>query len=117
MSDPAAPSHAGNLADRLEKLEMDNTASPTSQPATPSSGVGRSVVDNGTNIGSTMGRKPSVGNNAVPFAMEKKTSAPSSRRGSRRGSGVFTTTSGSTAVFHTRTHVSAAHASPGRLDH
>jgi hexokinase len=110
MSNPTAPithPNAGTLTERLAKLNTDETISPnSSQPSTPSIGVGRSVVDNGTNLGSASGRKPSVGSQAVPFAMEKRTSAPSSRRGSRRGSGVFTTTSGGSAIYHTRTHVS-----------
>ena len=106
MPNPAAPAAdipvLGAIADKLEKLTTSPSASRSpSQPPTPG---GSAVVDNGTNIGSTMGRKASAG----AQVLEKKTnvSQPPSRRGSRRGSGVFTTPSGTTAVYHTRTNVS-----------
>ncbi|KAK1920871.1 putative hexokinase [Papiliotrema laurentii] len=75
-----------------------------SQPSTPSGG-NAGVLDNGTNLGSALGRKPSVGHRDS-LSMEQRTSSsqPGSRRGSRRGSGVFTTPSGTQVVYHTRTH-------------
>jgi hypothetical protein len=109
MPNPDAPTSdipvLGAIADKLEKLSTSSPSisHPSSQPSTPG---GSAVIDNGTNLGSTMGRKPSSGSQAAPFAMERRGSQPPSRRGSRRGSGVFTTPSGTTAVYHTRTNVS-----------
>lgn len=103
----------GTLAERVAALQASSPGpqSPThrssfthgARTASPASGA---VLDNGTNIGSTAGRKPSISNPAQLFNMERRTSTGGSRRMSRRGSGAITTPSGNQAVFHSRTEVS-----------
>ena len=113
MADPAAaPSPTPNPGSLAERLEQIHTSSPTpmsrtpSVPGTPTS-VAAGVLDNGTNIGSVMGRKASIGaGNKQSFSMERRSSQSGSGRVSRRGSGMVITPSGTSAVYHTRTHVS-----------
>lgn len=105
------PPTLGNIVDGVARMSTSPSVSrSSSQPGTPG---GSAVVDNGTNLGSTMGRKASIPSQQKPFSMERRTSQPSSRRGSRRGSGVFTTPSGTQAVYHTRTHVSGMRGQEG----
>ncbi|KAK6907039.1 hypothetical protein I203_101028 [Kwoniella mangroviensis CBS 8507] len=104
-----------NLASRLAGLNtsesVTNGRSP-SAPGSPSSETPRrgSVLDNGTNLGSALGRKSSVGGGAKPgFAMtnsetERRGSAGSAGRISRRGSNIVMTPGGAQAVYHTRTN-------------
>nr|XP_018264311.1 hexokinase [Kwoniella dejecticola CBS 10117]OBR86469.1 hexokinase [Kwoniella dejecticola CBS 10117] len=104
---------AESLVNKLNGLNTSDSA-PTGQspsaPASPTSGTPRhgSVLDNGTNIGSALGRKPSVGGTRPSFAMssnemERRGSAGSTGRISRRGSNIVMTPSGAQAVYHTRT--------------
>ncbi|ORX36465.1 hexokinase-domain-containing protein [Kockovaella imperatae] len=79
----------------------------SSGTGTPSGAGGGAVMDNGTNLGSALGRKASLGpSQKQTFNMERRTSASAAGSGrvSRRGSGVVVTPSGTQAVYHTRTH-------------
>nr|XP_019012351.1 hexokinase [Kwoniella pini CBS 10737]OCF51132.1 hexokinase [Kwoniella pini CBS 10737] len=102
-----------SIANKLNGLNTSEPA-PTGQspsaPASPTSGTPRhgSVLDNGTNIGSALGRKPSVGGSRNSFAMssndmERRGSSGSVGRVSRRGSNIVMTPGGAQAVYHTRT--------------
>ena len=101
--------HPDTLANRLAQLET-STPPRSSSPSSPSSPAskgpsfaGGGVLENGTNTGSTAGRKGSLPGRSS-FSMEKGVSGSGSR--SRRGSGVVLTPSGTQVVYHTRTHVS-----------
>jgi hypothetical protein len=105
MSEQIAPDA---LATNMAKL---NTSSPTSsgQPSPSPMSPLAGVHDNGTNIGSAGGRKASLpGNSRMSFTANDGKSPTGSRRPSRRGSGVFTSTSGGQQVVFTRNDVGVA---------
>ncbi|KAK8861266.1 hypothetical protein IAR55_002085 [Kwoniella newhampshirensis] len=94
------------LAARLAELET--TTPPISRsPSSPSSPVtdrrsNSAVLENGTNLGSTAGRKASIPGRPS-FTAERKASISSSGRISRRGSNAALTPGGQN-VYHTRTN-------------
>lgn len=98
---PAAMSETPDqLASRVQNLSTGATTT----HRTPSASA---VLENGTNTGSTAGRKASIPAQAV--GLERSTSASGSGRVSRRGSGLVMTPGGVQTVYHTRTNVCHMH--------
>ncbi|WVN87250.1 uncharacterized protein L203_102427 [Cryptococcus depauperatus CBS 7841] len=89
---PTMADSTGSLQAGIQNLSM-SAATATNK----GNNHGSSVLDNGTNLGST-GRKPSV-----PGA-ERPANASGSGRVSRRGSGLVITPNGVQTVYHTRTN-------------
>jgi hypothetical protein len=101
------------LAERLHSIALEDRPPPSSismpQTASPQTGIySPGVLDNGTNIGSSMGRKASIAAHGSFSGQERKQSVGGSPSGraSRRGSGSVMTPSGTHVVYHTRTNVS-----------
>ncbi|ORY27663.1 putative hexokinase [Naematelia encephala] len=100
MADPSnAPINPGTLAERIAQIELDTPplSQPNSQPGTPG---GAAVLDNGTNLGSAAGRKPSIGGRGS--ISERRGSIPVVTR-SRRGSATIGTPTAAQSAYH-RTH-------------
>ena len=108
----SSPAYAnpGPLAERLSKLNVNSPkkiavpeeAVDTESPAR--SGAATPAKERKSSSGSASVRKPSIGA-LTGLGMERRESQPPSGRTSRRGSGVITTPSGVSSVYHTRTNV------------
>ncbi|WRT65372.1 uncharacterized protein IL334_002315 [Kwoniella shivajii] len=103
-----------NLAHRLAGLDTNDVpparSHSPSAPASPTSATARrgSVLDNGTNIGSALGRKSSTGGSKPSISMTntdgERRGSSGSGRVSRRGSNIVMTPGGAQAVYHHRTN-------------
>lgn len=100
---PPQPAAMSETPDQLASRVQNLSTGATTTHRTPSASV---VLENGTNTGSTAGRKASIPAQAVGL---ESASATGSGRVSRRGSGLVMTPGGVQTVYHTRTNVCHMH--------